>query len=231
MARHRPAVEGGYQRGEETRARIINTALVVFADRGFEGASTREIAAAAGVNAPAIQYYFDSKEGVYLECVKHVIALLWEQVGDSVETAERALVGPDDDAIFIAGVLGILGAVISLIRDDPQTAAWRPFLDRHQADVGPASASIVFDEWFKGRIGRVFQELLARLMKLPVEDESIVIHSFAFFSHALAFRAQRTGILRSFGWTEIDQPGMERIRDVALIHARFTLEGLIRQRA
>lgn len=53
-----------------------------------------------------------------------------------------------------------------------------------QADVGPANASIVFDEGFKGRIGCVFQELLARLMKLLVEDESIVIHSFAFFSHA-----------------------------------------------
>ena len=62
MARHKPAAEGGYQRGEETRARIVEAAVVVFGERGYDGASTRDLANAAGVNAPAIQYYFDGKE-------------------------------------------------------------------------------------------------------------------------------------------------------------------------
>jgi len=33
----------------------------LFGEKGYEGASTRDIAAAAGVNAPALQYYFDNK--------------------------------------------------------------------------------------------------------------------------------------------------------------------------
>ena len=41
MARHKPAAEGGYQRGEETRARIIEAAVEVFGERGYDGASTR----------------------------------------------------------------------------------------------------------------------------------------------------------------------------------------------
>jgi AcrR family transcriptional regulator len=36
--------------------------------------STRDIAATAGVNAPALQYYFDNKEGVYFACVEHIAA-------------------------------------------------------------------------------------------------------------------------------------------------------------
>ncbi|MFP3616373.1 TetR family transcriptional regulator, partial [Paraburkholderia sp. SIMBA_050] len=68
--RHRPAAEGGYQRGEETRAKIIEAALSLFGERGFEGASTRDIAEHAGVNAPALVYYFDNKEGVYQACVE-----------------------------------------------------------------------------------------------------------------------------------------------------------------
>ncbi|HET7332138.1 TetR family transcriptional regulator, partial [Dyella sp.] len=40
---------GGYARGDETRERIIDAAVKLFGERGFAGASTRDIAAAAGV--------------------------------------------------------------------------------------------------------------------------------------------------------------------------------------
>lgn len=39
---------GGYARGDETRQRIIEAAIELFGERGFAGASTREIAAMAG---------------------------------------------------------------------------------------------------------------------------------------------------------------------------------------
>ncbi|MDE1190589.1 MAG: TetR family transcriptional regulator [Arachidicoccus sp.] len=89
MARHRPASEGGYQRGEETRAAILLAAVAVFGERGYERASTRDIAKAAGVNPPSIQYYFDSKEGVYIQCVEHLITLLWQKMGAAVDAAEQ----------------------------------------------------------------------------------------------------------------------------------------------
>ncbi len=38
-----------------------------FAAKGFAGARVQEIAARAGVNKQLINYYFDSKEGLYLE--------------------------------------------------------------------------------------------------------------------------------------------------------------------
>ena len=70
VVRHRHSVEGGYARGEETRLRIVTAALKLFGQLGFDGASTRDIAAAAGVNAPALQYYFDNKEGLYIACAE-----------------------------------------------------------------------------------------------------------------------------------------------------------------
>ena len=69
--RRRPA-DGGYARGDETRARIISAALDVFGTHGFGGASTRMLAERAGVTLPALHYYFDSKEGVYLACAEHI---------------------------------------------------------------------------------------------------------------------------------------------------------------
>ena len=65
--RRRPAA--GYARGEETRLRIIRAAVELFGNQGFDRASTRDIAARAGVNAPVLQYYFEGQgravSGVY----------------------------------------------------------------------------------------------------------------------------------------------------------------------
>src|SRR6201994_488927 len=99
--KHRYAVEGGYARGEETRARIVTAALRMFGERGFEAASTRDIATLAGVNAPALQYYFDNKEGLYLACVEHIVKRVWDYIGDALTAAERALAENESDAELI----------------------------------------------------------------------------------------------------------------------------------
>jgi TetR/AcrR family transcriptional regulator, regulator of cefoperazone and chloramphenicol sensitivity len=51
--------------GEESRRRLLHTALRLFAEKGFERTSTREIAAVAGANISAISYYFGDKAGLY----------------------------------------------------------------------------------------------------------------------------------------------------------------------
>lgn len=51
--------------GVEARDRLLRAALPLFAAKGFAKTSTREIAAAAGVNLAAISYYFGDKAGLY----------------------------------------------------------------------------------------------------------------------------------------------------------------------
>lgn len=53
-------------KSEQTRARILEAALTVFRERGFEAATMREIAAQAGMAVGAAYYYFDSKDALVL---------------------------------------------------------------------------------------------------------------------------------------------------------------------
>jgi TetR/AcrR family transcriptional regulator len=65
---------------QSAKEKILNSALLLFADKGFEGASTREIAEAAGVNHALIKYYFGNKEQLWQAAVN----LLFERLNQAL---------------------------------------------------------------------------------------------------------------------------------------------------
>jgi AcrR family transcriptional regulator len=71
-------------KSEATRRRILAAALKIFCDRGFDAATMREIAAAAGMSLGAAYYYFDSKDAL--------VMAFYEQAQQEMEPAiERIL--------------------------------------------------------------------------------------------------------------------------------------------
>lgn len=55
---------------DNTRDLILDEARKHFCEKGFEGASVRDICCGAAVNVSAIKYHFGGKEGLYRECFK-----------------------------------------------------------------------------------------------------------------------------------------------------------------
>lgn len=51
----------------DKRTSILEAAEKLFSELGYEGASTRQIAKESGANMAMINYYFGSKEGVFME--------------------------------------------------------------------------------------------------------------------------------------------------------------------
>jgi AcrR family transcriptional regulator len=61
-----PGKKSTMLKSEATRARILESALATFRERGFEKSTMREIAVAAGVAVGAAYYYFDSKDAIVM---------------------------------------------------------------------------------------------------------------------------------------------------------------------
>ncbi|HJV36470.1 TetR/AcrR family transcriptional regulator [Geomonas sp.] len=60
------------------RAQLIAAATPLFARRGVNGVSTRELARAAGVNSSMISYHFGGKEGLYEAVLREVFSGMLE---------------------------------------------------------------------------------------------------------------------------------------------------------
>lgn len=59
---------------QATRSRLLIAAVKLFADRGYEASSMRELAAEVGVKAPAIYNHFDSKSEVLSAAVDYALS-------------------------------------------------------------------------------------------------------------------------------------------------------------
>jgi AcrR family transcriptional regulator len=58
----------------DTRQRLIEAAILTFAEKGFDGAGIREIAKRANANSALVTYHFGGKEGLYLEALRYIFA-------------------------------------------------------------------------------------------------------------------------------------------------------------
>lgn len=79
-------LNGEFEKFGETERRILDAAISVFGEKGFDGARIDEIAKRSGVNKGMIYYYFESKEKLYtgiIEMVfKKVAEIIMENLSD-----------------------------------------------------------------------------------------------------------------------------------------------------
>jgi TetR/AcrR family transcriptional regulator len=90
--RGRPSLSGPSPASDET---CLDVALEAFAERGYEGASIRDIAAASGVSHGLITARFGSKQGLWMAAVDHGMSRLHQRLV-AVEQAQSAQIGVEE---------------------------------------------------------------------------------------------------------------------------------------
>lgn len=79
---------------EQTRARLLEAAREVFSQRGFQGATVREICRRADANGAAVNYHFGSKDELLAEALNFapLAALQKANVGEAPRTRLRLFI-------------------------------------------------------------------------------------------------------------------------------------------
>jgi AcrR family transcriptional regulator len=91
------SVSGRRPDSETRHAQILNAAAEVFARRGYQRATVKEIARQAGIAAGTIYLYFENKRDLLLAIADRLIGQAWEQT-----QAEMAQLGAEE---YITAVL------------------------------------------------------------------------------------------------------------------------------
>jgi TetR/AcrR family transcriptional regulator, regulator of cefoperazone and chloramphenicol sensitivity len=201
--RHRSR-KGGYACGDETREKIILAALDIFGARGFDGASTRMVAKKAGVNLPALQYYFNGKQGVYLACADYIAGRVEQRLGPVVDRIAREIAeGNPPRERLLAALLEFLDVFADLFVGDREFDRWILFLCREQAQ--PTKACDIIFERVMRRVARTCTALVARLLAIPESDPRAVIRTFAIIGQIMFFRLAREAPLRVLRWKDFGE--------------------------
>jgi AcrR family transcriptional regulator len=221
--RHR--ADAGYARGEETRRRIVEVAMRLFGERGYEGASTRDIAAAAGVNAPALQYYFGNKEGVYRACAEYIADGWAAQVSPVVERSQ--LVANDSTAtpqqLFDAfGQLLDALADYQLVPDEAEHR--RLFIAHEQIGPGPGVLFELLERGAHPRMGEVATRLVTRYCATDATDPVVRMRIMMLFGQVMVFSLGRRSLVSKLGWEQMGPAEVALIKQAALEHCRVLMD-------
>lgn len=79
--------------GKSVQERLLDAAEVRFAEKGFDGTSIRELAAAAGCNIAAVNYHFGGKDKLYTEVWRRQLHVLKETRIAGIERVMKSNTG------------------------------------------------------------------------------------------------------------------------------------------
>jgi AcrR family transcriptional regulator len=218
--RRRPD-RGGYARGEETRARIIDAALRVFAEEGYVRASTRQIAEAAGVTPPALQYYFDSKEGLHRACAQLIIGELWKTIEPAHRQAELAAEA-GEPARALDALCDLLDSLAEISLVAKSSTDWGRFIGRAQADGAVPATGLVREEVSRP-LNACVSRLVGVILRRDPETEATRIRATMVMSPISALHSGRANTLAILGWPDYEDDRMAVVKRELRAHTRAAL--------
>jgi len=229
--RLRPRVQA---RGEDTRRRLIETAITAFGELGYEGAGTRLLAERAGANLPAIQYHFGGKEGLYRAAVDHIAHYIEDQMAPVSARVSAALTDKKLSRRAVSDLLKeLLDAFVLLVfggegggrRDHMRSQ--QLFIARAEVEKLEALASLY--ESMRRCVGEPCCALIGRLTGRSSKDEQTRLRTVAIIGQATVFCCKPAR--RTLGWDEFSGGHVRAVQKIVSDHTSAIFETKTKPRA
>ena len=197
------------------RASIRNAALRLFAERGADAVTVREIAAQAGISPALVLHHFGSKDGLRAE-VDAFAAKAFDAILEGIPT--------DDLTELLTGGASTGSLAEAFARGFPPGSALPAYLRRLLLTNDPAGAAL-FGKWYAAT--RRILDTMAQAGVAQASEDPAVRAAF-FLVNDLALILLRNQIAIAIGADPLTPDGMERwAREVSVVYA----EGAFRGRA
>jgi AcrR family transcriptional regulator len=201
---------------DTTKERLLDEAEALFAQRGYDGVSVREITKAAHCNLAAVNYHFGNKKNLYLE----VFRARWMPRAERLQEAFRNAPVVGNGSPQIAVAQGLAEAFLMGPLSDEERCRHHQLMVR---ELGQPSEAL---ELVADRVMRPFfkelSEMLHPTLPTGLDKEGLMLNILSMFAIVLYFNFARAAVTRITG-TEYDAAFKRRIVEHIVA---FSVKGL-----
>ncbi len=203
---------GEYAKSSLTRENIVAAAIPIFGARGLDSAGTREIAEAAGVNQPAINYHFGSKENLYRACAEAIVDRYRQQMGSLSLNAAKALSDGCSADEAREQLTTLIEGLTEFLLADEHSQNWVGFIVREMNEQGDAARILHENIWQPGT------ELVAQLIQAAWDKsgemlfEEACLEALLLVSNLVAFTNGRLVSMQILDWDAMGPVELNKIK-------------------
>ncbi|SJM28159.1 CerR family C-terminal domain-containing protein [Mesorhizobium delmotii] len=180
-----------------TRAALVRAALTLFGRQGFDGTSTREIAAEARANIGSIAYHFGGKEGLRAAAADYIVDTIQAIAGQAIGDLQA----PNDPEAARAQLFTALERMVAFIVARPEAGEIVQFVLRELSHP-TAALDRIYDGVFEPthrRLCLIWEQATGE----PAESEATRLTVFTLIGQVVYFRIGREAVMRRMGWRGI----------------------------
>lgn len=164
---------------DDTRQKLLDAAGQTFAEKGFDGATVRDICKRAGANIAAVNYYFGEKERLYIEAVKQAHC----HRGEPPEFHWTPQTPPEEK------LEDFIRDMMTMMLDDEGPSWHIELMLREMARPTAACTELVRS--FIGPMFDLLSGILGELLPSDAPPESRLLHAFSIVGQCLLYRYHR----------------------------------------
>lgn len=147
----------------ETRQRLMDAAARLFAERGFQNVTVRDICSQAGANVAAVNYYFRDKSGLYQEIIQRIIVYMQQMM----ERAHNAGPGKTPEERLRHYIRTFLQHILQ-----GGDTCWQGMLMAREMTDPTPGLDLIFQHAIRPNSDRV-RDLISEIMGRPHSDQLV----------------------------------------------------------
>jgi AcrR family transcriptional regulator len=163
------------ERGQATRAQIVEIAKRLFTERGYDGTSIEAVLAESGVSRGALYHHFDGKEALFWAVLEDVSVLIQTKVAEATADA------PDPIAELRASCLTWVRLASdpvvrqTVLIDAPAVFGWQRWREvDEQSSLGPTRAAVAYAAE-SGTVDREHVNVFAHIVLAATNEVAMTI--------------------------------------------------------
>ncbi len=197
---------------KDSKEKLIKVATKIFAEKGYEAASTRDICSLAGANISAIAYYFKNKHGLYQEILCRIVKEINQYFIDDVKEYEKqkvSLKNPELSKTYLKNFIHKFMRVICL----PQLPKDMAYIYLYEY-INPSDSFHIFGEGLNDVYMPIVQNLILDANNGKMSEEDASLTTIMLFSQIFNAVIRKESILKYMHWKQYSESEIEKICEI-----------------